>query len=160
MDTDYRMDWRTKERFITDIRKFTKRENELFELYCKYMGIKERFRPTGCDNTGRYLPLTEVTTRADFDVIEIKIIQKEAEYVHFKCNQVQSYIQQNAKILFFIDTPPIIRYAWIEPLELTKYPIVKFWLKDCYEVPLKDLKFSTICLKPKAKKDISIDDIM
>jgi len=155
------MDWRTKEQFIKDIRKFTKRENELLRIYCKYKGIKEYFRPTGCDNTGRYLPIEKVSTRADYDTIEIKIIQKEPEYVHFKCNQVRSYIRQNAIILFFIDTPPIIKYTWIDPASLLKYPVVKFWMKDCYEVPLKDLKLFEIDLrKVKIKDKVTLDDII
>ena len=104
----YRMDYRTKEQFAEDILKGSQVERDIIEKYVSYYQTKYGKTLTvtdnGCDNSGQLLGRKQVNTKADFLLngkpVEVKFNKQKLAMFHFKAEQLESYLKQQAAILW------------------------------------------------------------
>ncbi|MED4841561.1 hypothetical protein P9695_14910 [Weizmannia sp. CD-2023] len=106
---DYRMDSRTKEQFIQDIKRGNLREQKAIQLFQDYLywqhGWIEPIKENGIDMSGAFIEHTEeVTTQADYVLggmpLEVKTCPNHTPIIYLKVEQVSSYIKQGASLLF------------------------------------------------------------
>lgn len=144
---EYRKDKRSLEQFKKDIIHSTIRERAILNRVLKPIydqtGIPLIIEDNGVDNTGEFTE--EATTDADFKVgrlIDVKYEDPNMQRFHLKVNQVQSYLKQNAVILFVMGfdtkTP---KYTWIEPKDIINNETEIFWQKKCYILRKRDYKW-------------------
>lgn len=103
----YRIDHRSIDQFVEDIKIGHEKERNIMNAYKQYVyenyGIKLDVKPNGVDNSGRFI-YGKVNTQADYLVngkpLEIKFNNKLLDFFHFKVSQLDSYIRQNANVLF------------------------------------------------------------
>lgn len=148
----YRRDTRNEKQFTKDIQESTEIERKILEKFIKILeqkssGGKFVIISSGCDNSGRWLPVNQISTRADYRIngklLEIKFSRPFSKVFHWKVSQIESYIRQNASLLFVngydLVKPKYIYLHVIELIALTrKYPKVLYWEKETYEIPAND----------------------
>jgi hypothetical protein len=106
---NYRMDNRTKEQFIQDIKKGNERERLAITLFKHFLkrefGFTGDIVENGVDMTGDFIEDTkQVTTGADYMVgnnpLEVKTSTGHNTTIYLKVKQVDSYIRQGASVLY------------------------------------------------------------
>lgn len=134
---NYRFDKRTEAQFKKDIRDFTRKENELLELFIKSHDKKLKYRRIKEDGAdGEYLTDEQVSIEPDFWVedyglVEVKFAKPMLKKCfHLKVGQMKKYESQNATILMVngvnTDSP---QFTLIKPKK------IKWIIKTCEEVP-------------------------
>jgi hypothetical protein len=106
MNIDYRKDVRTDEQFDDDIFNSHIAERKIIERYAQHLRDKYNMEvvieDNGVDNSGK--PLDSATTDADFllngKLIEVKFAEDNLSVFRLKKDQVKSYIEQDAPVLF------------------------------------------------------------
>jgi hypothetical protein len=109
--SNYRMDNRTKEQFIDDIRKGTERERLAITLFKHYVRREFSFtgdiKENGVDMTGDFIEEDgKVTTGADYSIgknelpLEVKTSVGHNSVIYLKSRQIDAYIKQGASILY------------------------------------------------------------
>jgi hypothetical protein len=107
----YRMDFRTKEQFIQDIQKGNERERLAITLFKNFLknqfGFSGDIVENGCDMSGDFIEdLSKVSSGADYVVglnklpLEVKTSTGHNTTIFLKVKQIDSYIQQEASLLF------------------------------------------------------------
>lgn len=104
----YREDNRSRKQFKEDIRNGTRIESEIIHMYAEYFeeryGLHVDVKDNGCDNSGKYMRDKDIDTRADFLLndrpVEVKFNNTKLEFFHFKKQQLDSYLEQGAVILW------------------------------------------------------------
>jgi hypothetical protein len=108
---NYRMDGRTKEQFIEDIKKGNERERLAITLFRHYLrrdhGFTGDIIENGVDMTGDFIEdVKKVKADADYKVgkaelpLEVKTSAGHSMTIYLKERQVKSYIRQNACLLY------------------------------------------------------------
>lgn len=103
----YRIDHRTIDQFSKDIKIGHEKERDIMNAYKQYVydtyGIQLDVKPNGVDNSGKFI-FGKVNTKADYLVndkpLEIKFNNRMLDFFHFKVSQLNSYIRQDAHVLF------------------------------------------------------------
>ena len=141
---DYRFDWRSKEEFEEDVREATAIERRIISWFAGETGAL--FADFGVDNSGRYQE--KASAEPDYIIyipIEVKFSREWIEKIHFKVNQIEKYRRYGGKILFINGYETTSPYWYLFDVEeIEKYPIVKFWEKDCYEVPADEFDWTPL----------------
>lgn len=104
----YRRDNRSLKQFKKDIEHGTKTEAEIIQMYAEYFEEKYALfvdvKDNGCDNSGKYLKASEINTGADYllngRLVEVKFNNEKLDYFHFKKQQLESYLEQGAVVLW------------------------------------------------------------
>lgn len=105
----YRMDGRTKEQFIEDIKRGNEREQLAIKMFGDYLywehGWIDPIVENGVDMSGDFIEdVSKVDARADFDMsglpLEVKTCPNHTMVIYLKVDQVDSYIRQGASLLF------------------------------------------------------------
>jgi len=121
------MDNRTDKQFMGDIELSSIIERLIIERYAKYVkrvyGTEIEITDNGCDNSGKYLPESKVSTKADFLIngkpCEVKHLKPMLAEIPLKADSLQSYIDQGASILLvngYSSKHP--RFTLIQPHQL------------------------------------------
>lgn len=146
-----RFDHRSKEQFIEDIAKSTKKERILLDLWLKLQEKPLQVVDTGCGNDGKFLENKDVTSKADFFIesfgpFEVKFSEKLLPKVfHLKENNVKSYIEEGATVMMVngADNEDAAVYTLINPKQLAEIaatiePLPFFGMgnKVCYKIPV------------------------
>jgi hypothetical protein len=108
---NYRMDNRSKEQFIQDIKKGNERERLAITLFRHYLrrehGFTQDIKENGVDMTGDFIEDDKaVNTGADYLVgkaelpLEVKTSAGHSMRIYLKERQLKSYIQQGASLLY------------------------------------------------------------
>jgi hypothetical protein len=106
---NYRMDNRTKEQFIQDIRKGNERERLAITLFKHYLrrelGFTGSIDENGVDMSGDFIENEKaVSTGADYKVngqlLEVKTSTGHNTMIYLKVKQIDAYIRQGASILY------------------------------------------------------------
>jgi hypothetical protein len=108
---NYRMDSRTKEQFIQDIKVGNERERLAVTLFKNYLrrefGFTGDIKENGVDMTGDFIEDDKkVTTGADYVVgvaelpMEVKTSTGHNVDIYLKVKQIDAYIRQGASILY------------------------------------------------------------
>lgn len=158
----YRMDSRTKEQFIHDIKKGNERERLVMILFKSYLqrefGFTGTIEENGVDMSGDFIEdENKVTTGVDYVVngkgLEVKTSRNRVNYIYLKTGQVNSYIKQGASLLYvngIEDEQPIFTFFTVEDLKRIKEnaPVVipKFNInggKKSYFLEGAELEWST-----------------
>jgi hypothetical protein len=159
------MDNRSKEQFAEDIQKSSRVEREIIdrfvEQYKRENDVILLVQDSGCDNSGKFLTGSKVTTKADFIIsgipVEVKFNNQKLKKFHLKTYHLESYIQQGAWILWVngyeTKTP---EFTFFKPEDLVWVrdccPVVHFfpWSKECYQIESKEFKW--MLLKPLERR--------
>ena len=104
---NHRMDHRTPEEFMDDIKASAIIERDIVERYARYVmrvyGVQIVITDNGCDNSGKFLTKGQVTTKADYLIngkpCEIKHFKPKLGELPLKVDSLKSYIKQGAPIL-------------------------------------------------------------
>lgn len=105
----YRMDGRTKEQFIEDIKRGNKREQRAVKLFGDFLfwehGFIQPIVENGVDMSGDFIEdVNQVDASADYLVgdlpMEVKTCPNHTSVIYLKVDQVNSYIKQGASLLF------------------------------------------------------------
>jgi hypothetical protein len=108
---NYRMDNRTKEQFIQDIKVGNERERLAVSLFRHYLrrefGFTGDIKENGVDMTGDFIEdVKNVNTGADYVVgvaelpMEVKTSTGHSVDIYLKVKQIDSYIRQGASLLY------------------------------------------------------------
>jgi hypothetical protein len=106
---NYRMDSRTKEQFIQDIKVGNERERLAITLFKSYLrrefGFTGSIDENGVDMSGDFIEdVKQVTTGADYKVngkpLEVKTSTGHNTNIYLKVKQLDAYIRQGASILY------------------------------------------------------------
>lgn len=155
MTSKYRQDKRSLKEFKADIKASSQIEQELLGKWLKSQGMPVLFELTGCGPNGEYLSDKNVSTKADFRVpnvglIEVKFSKKVLKNVfHLKSQQIESYITQECLLLMVngacTKEPTYILLGPNHLYEITKiYPIINwqgFGGKPSYRCNIKDFEW-------------------
>jgi len=104
----YREDRRSRKQFKQDIKEGTKTESEIIHMYVEYFeeqyGLLVNVTDNGCDNSGKYIPADQVKATADYLLngrpVEVKFNKEKLPYFHFKKQQLKTYLDQGAVVLW------------------------------------------------------------
>jgi hypothetical protein len=105
-----RMHGRTVEQYKQDIKQAHKDERIVIEKYAEYCkknyGLDLVIEDNGCDNSGEFLNIDEVTSDADFIVngklVEVKVVRYKLTNFRLKVDSLKSYIKQKAYMLLVV----------------------------------------------------------
>ena len=111
MDNVYRMDNRTRDQFIQDIKQGNEREARAIKLFKDYLywlhGYIGEIKENGVDMSGEFIEdATKIHTGADYRVganelpLEVKTSVGHTLEIYLKVEQVNSYIKQGSALLF------------------------------------------------------------
>jgi hypothetical protein len=127
--TNYRMDNRTKEQFIQDIKKGNERERLAITLFKHYLrrehGFTQDIKENGVDMTGDFIEDERaVNTGADYLVgkaelpLEVKTSAGHSMTIYLKEKQLKSYIRQGASLLYVNGIEEIAAFTFFTVEEL------------------------------------------
>lgn len=150
----YRRDVRDERQFSRDIREGHRIERIIVERFAEIVERNTGFKPTvkdnGCDNTGRWMPASKISTSADFTFnghpLEVKFCNPWSPVFHFKVKQIASYVRQNAYLLYVhgYDTADP-KYLIFTPYGLreifNKRQTVVYWEKECYQFEVSEFSW-------------------
>lgn len=102
-----RLSGRTYDKFKSDIIQAHKDEREIINRYAKFYKAKTgnelSIIDNGVDNTGKFIPVEDVTDDADFIIdgkpLEIKLIENDLNKFRLKLNLLKSYVSQGADVI-------------------------------------------------------------
>lgn len=106
---NYRMDGRSKEQFIQDIKKGNDRERLAIKLFTGFLrrdfGSTIIVEENGVDMSGDFIEDdNKVTAEADYKVngelMEVKTSSGHSKDIYLKVRQIDSYIKQGASLLY------------------------------------------------------------
>lgn len=157
---DYRKDWRTDEEFQADIKKAHKIESDIMDAFVRHLELtypdsKFVVEDNGIDNSGEVLDLKDVDMRADYKVngklLEIKYNNNHMDEFRFKKSQLESYIEQNATVLWvngWDKEEPVwtlMNVKDLKEIKKTRQPFkYKYWgFKLCYNIKAYNYEWST-----------------
>lgn len=145
------------EKFAADIEHATRVEREIINLYVRYYkakyGIELDIEDNGCDNSGKLLGRGKVSTKADFKLdgkpVEVKFNKEMLPRFHFKVDQLNSYVKQDASIVWVngyeteIPVFTVLKTADMERIKKIKIPVAFFpWGgKMCYELDAQEFRW-------------------
>ncbi len=155
---NYRKDKRTTKEFAKDIKASHKVEQSLMQTYVDYLnslpGIKCSFFDTGCDNSGKYIPLDKnVNLNPDFTLdmngnkfkVEIKHCFPDKDRFHLKVKHVQNCVKKNITIVNFMNVEGNARFCVLSPKILQYYlkfgEKSYFWQKECIRLNCNDFNW-------------------
>ena len=153
----YRMDGRTVEQFAEDIAQGTRKERHIISWYVRHYEIKYGItldvEDNGCDNSGKLLGRKQVNTAADFKLngrpVEVKFNNKRLLRYHFKVDQLNSYLKQEASVIWVngyqTDSPvfTVLKTLELAHIKETKIPVafLPWGGKMCYELDAQDFRW-------------------
>jgi hypothetical protein len=144
----YRRDGRSLDQFALDVKEGTEKEQWIADKYVQI--LKARGEPAvvtnhGCGNDGRLLSADKISTAADFLLnghpLEVKFANNWCNRFRFKVDQIVSYVNQDANLLFVngLETPSpcylLFTVGYLRWL-LLHGEVVHYegWQKDVYEL--------------------------
>lgn len=159
---DYRLDSRTKEQFVADIKSATLQEKELMKLYVGWLNASGKgeysFTDHGVDNTGEYLEPGKAHAGADFILhkkggrdkkIEIKFARNEIYTFNFKVAQLERYVREDVCIINFMGVETTNRRFCIFTPAALKEALAsgerkRMWYKDCVRFKTSQQKWYSV----------------
>jgi hypothetical protein len=156
----YRQDHRDDKTFAENIKKFTKSEFQLMQLYVAWLNKKGKaiytFAHKGVDNSGALIKDDKkVTSEADYVLykdgkrprnIDIKQSSKDNASFHLKINHIKRSIKEDTAVVNWMDVEgPNRRFCIITPKMLTEALESKdeviFWSKKCLRWGVDEVKW-------------------
>ena len=147
---NYRRDVRTAKEFARNIAESSQIERDIINRFAlrfeQVHGRKPVIEDNGCGNDGRLLKSSEVTMAADYllngEPLEVKYNRQVLRRFRFKAEQLKSYIEQGARVLWvngYCTNRPVFMVLSIETLkeiQVNKDPIpfLPWGGKLCYEL--------------------------
>lgn len=157
MSDAYRFDNRTKEQFSLDIKVGHEIERRLFTRWVEKLPGSPKWRNNGCSNAGDFLTGDMVTLDADFYVddiglVEVKFSRHFPKTFHIKCDQLEAYLKQGAKLLMFLGAEEMRQRVYLFTLDDLRYvketcEVVScehFGSKLAYRIPVDMIGFKAL----------------
>lgn len=103
----YRKDFRTLSQFKKDIKNGAIQQNKILVSFIKTISPNKTLKVwnRGCDNTGKYIPLSQVTTYPDYEIEDLGLFEIQYsstfcdKFFHIKTKKILLVLALNSKIL-------------------------------------------------------------